>query len=297
MKTTAIRAATDFSEEADHAALRGAMLGAALGLSQGTLFHCLRPSRVERMRDFLARHRQPAEVIEEESRRALEERVERFGKQTGFRYEPRLVHESLVETLPDTPDRNDLLVLGGRGAGRVQDLMLGTTAEPVIRASDNPVLVVRNRPEGEWQRVMIPVDFSPDSRAALSLARELAPSAQLVILHALEPLPGAAEGYTGIRDAEVRAWRAETEQHAREQLDLLLADCGISEDEVEFIMEYAYPPALATTRAEHDEADLVVVGKQGHSRLYQWLIGSVTHHVLRRTGADVLVVSAGDNED
>ncbi len=285
-----IRVATDFSEEADNAVFRAARLATERGIASGTLVHALPGSGVAALTGFLSSNPRVMEELERSARELLEEGVERAEKETGFRLEPELVRSGLPEAAIGKGDEAQLIVVGGRGRSRVRDMLLGTGAEAVVRTSALPVLVVRNPWKLRWQRVMVPVDFSDDSRAALQRARELAPEASLTLIHAMETLPGAAEGYTGIRDADVRAWERQQREEAERQVDELLAACGLGRDDVELVIEHAYAPALVAARAAEWEADLIVVGKQGHSRLHRMLIGSVTSHVLRRSDTDVLVV-------
>lgn len=287
-----IRVATDFSQEADNAALRAALLAKERGISSGFLVHALHASGPGALAAFLSSNPEVLERLEQRAGGLLDACIERVEKETGFRFSPCLVRSGVPEAVTGEAGDGQLIVVGGRGASRVRDILLGTTAEAVVRTSAVPVLVVRNFWRLRWRQVMVPVDFSDDSRSALQRARELAPDATLILVHAMESLPGAAEGYTGIRDAEVREWEQQQRQEAERRMDALLQDCGLEGADVERIIEFAYPPALVAGRAAEREADLVVVGKHGHSRLHQVLIGSVTSHVLRRAGTDVLVVPA-----
>ena len=69
----------------------------------------------------------------------------------------------------------DLVVLGFRGRHCFRDVFLGTTAERVVRKGDRSVLVVRNRPEEAYRRVLVAVDFSPAS-AQLSAPSPVPPA-------------------------------------------------------------------------------------------------------------------------
>jgi pyruvate/2-oxoglutarate dehydrogenase complex dihydrolipoamide acyltransferase (E2) component len=68
----------------------------------------------------------------------------------------------------------DLLVLGARGTSFMRHLMLGSTAERLVRKSNRPLLVVRQPPHERYRRVIVALDFSPSSLAALELARAVA---------------------------------------------------------------------------------------------------------------------------
>ena len=51
--------------------------------------------------------------------------------------------------------------LGARGASFMRHLMLGSTAERLVRRSDRPLLVVKQPPHERYRRRLVAVDFSP----------------------------------------------------------------------------------------------------------------------------------------
>ena len=68
---------------------------------------------------------------------------------------------------PDLPRK--FRTLGG------QRLLLGSTAENVVRRSSRRVLVTRRRALGRVRRILVPVDFDDASMDALRFAREAFP--------------------------------------------------------------------------------------------------------------------------
>lgn len=77
-----------------------------------------------------------------------------------------------------------IVVLRAHGGSFVRELFLGSTAEKVLRKHSRPVLIVKREPQGPYQRVLVPVDFSEASRLALELALRIAPHAHITVLHA-----------------------------------------------------------------------------------------------------------------
>ncbi len=65
---------------------------------------------------------------------------------------------------------------------------------------------------------------------------------------------------------------------------------GIPDDRVTCHVTGGYPGRAIVLRAQMLEADLIVVGSRGLTRLPQILLGSVSQHVLRASTCDVLVV-------
>jgi len=92
----------------------------------------------------------------------------------------------LAETIVDTArtERTDLIVVGSRGRGLITGTLLGSTARTLARTSPVPVLVVRDRRDTP-QRILIAVDGSPDSRAAVDAlwAIPLQRGSEVVVLH------------------------------------------------------------------------------------------------------------------
>lgn len=56
-------------------------------------------------------------------------------------------------------------------------------------------------------------------------------------------------------------------------------------------VEFGLAPSVIREQADALEPDLIVMGKHGQSEWEDTLFGSVTKHVIREAGCDVLVVS------
>ncbi len=110
------------------------------------------------------------------------ERLRRRGIQT----ESRVAEGPLVEGIIGSARAvdADLIVVGSRGLGLILGALLGSTARALVRASPYPVLVVRDRRSAP-QRVLLAVDGSPDSQAAVSAlcAVPITRPAEIVVVH------------------------------------------------------------------------------------------------------------------
>jgi nucleotide-binding universal stress UspA family protein len=95
----------------------------------------------------------------------------------------------------------DLIAIGTHGRRGAARLLLGSTAEEVVRHSACPVLTVRETRNGETavhalpRRVLVPFDFSTPSRVALADAAEVARrhDAHLRLLYVIEERPAPPE--------------------------------------------------------------------------------------------------------
>jgi nucleotide-binding universal stress UspA family protein len=185
----------------------------------------------------------------------------------------------------------DMIVLGARGENRVKDALFGATAERTIGRTTRPVLAVERWPHGAYRRVLVPVDFSDYSRSALRLAREIAPRAEITLLHAFEwPYEGKLR-FAGVPEWEIARYMIEARHQAMMELNGLVADSGAEAFSIGREVVHGPTAKSILEHAARHGTDLIVMGKHGRSRLGELFLGSVTRHVLSEAQCDVLVTS------
>lgn len=125
----------------------------------------------------------------------------------------------------------------------------------------------------------------PSPRQSISPGKE---GARLVAVAVEEHLPR----YDGATLGEVR------DEHEREQRDcrrwLRTAEAYAHEYGVRVRTEIrigSLTRQLASAASAH-QADLVVVGRTSHPRIWRWLVGTRTDRVSRRAGCSVLIASS-----
>jgi nucleotide-binding universal stress UspA family protein len=192
----------------------------------------------------------------------------------------------------------DLIALSTRGHSGLKHLLLGSTAERVVRSAPCPVLVARkrkqrskaSREEFAIRTVLVPTDFSQCSLAgteyAAFLARKL--NATLRLFHAMYPYTN----YVFVDRAGVRlSGLAEAmEETARQEMDAL--------KKMDFLrglpVQTEILPGAAVDEicaaAGDPEVDLIITSTHGRTGLKHALIGSVAEHVVRYAEAPALVV-------
>ena len=184
----------------------------------------------------------------------------------------------------------DLLVVGATGASGLTRVLLGSSAEDVVRTADPPVLVVPH--DHELDRVsdiLAPVDLSDCSKRSLQVAVDLARDyrAKLHVLRAL-PMPTAAvvpfESDVPPVDLDVY------EEDAREALDHFLSDVDTSNIEVTTSVPIDTPHTAIADASEEIDADLVVMGTHGRRGFERFFLGSTTVKVLRQIARPVMTV-------
>lgn len=143
----------------------------------------------------------------------------------------------------------------------------------------------------EIHRLLYATDYSEASELALPVAVGLARTydAELVVLHVAERLVDVVPVAAGVPPIEMDL-EAEPSESARERLEEWAEER--LPDDVSSSLELVDGDAaeMIVEVADEQDADIVVLGTQGHSRVERFLIGSVTEKVLRRAHCPVLVV-------
>jgi len=190
----------------------------------------------------------------------------------------------------------DLLVLGSHGLTGVKRLVLGSTAENVLRHASMPVLIVpahaaEARPAGvPFTQIVCAVDFEADSYRALRYAFDLAQEsdAQLTLLHAVE-MPAVHVGAEDLT-IDLESARQTVMRDARARLEALVpeaarANCTVHAEVVE---GQAHQAILLL--AKEAGADLIIMGVRSRAAFDVAVFGSHTQAVVRAAQCPVLTV-------
>ena len=191
-----------------------------------------------------------------------------------------------IEVLSSEARRAQLLVLGDRGLGEVAGLVLGSVAVSLAASGACPVVVVRGERAGADGAVVVGVDGSPVSEAALAFAFDAAAArgVDLVAVHAWSP--------TAIDEelASLVEWDASAESAV---LAERLAGWGQKYPQVAVRRTVVRDGAVRALVTASAGAQLVVVGSRGRGNAAGLLLGSVSHGVLHGAHCPVAVVRPG----
>lgn len=285
-------AATDFSAPARHASERAASVARATG-AEVDLVHVAAFSRADELRRLVSDL--PADLqdrVREQAKMLLEALAAHLREQHGVAVRTHVATGSLLKGIEETSDATgaDLLVLGARGASMLRHLLLGSTAERLVSRCKRPMLVVKRAPATAYRSVLVPVDFSADSLAALQFAHAVAPDARLVVMHAYEaPFEGKLV-VAGVQEQHLREYRERARAEALERMDALCVQAAEAGRRARQVLVHGpAAPSILEQEEEHD-CDLVVMGRQGQSAAEDLLLGSVSRRVLAEAEADVLVM-------
>ena len=182
-----------------------------------------------------------------------------------------------------------LLVVGSRGLGGFKGLLLGSVGTQVAAHARCPVVVIRALPSPDARTVIVGIDATPSTQAALRFAFD-------------------AASRHGWRLVAVHAWDVPS-------YDLLVVPNApipvplhdLADDEIRLAAEVLsgfqveYPEVVVETRlvrgaprqavlAAATEAGLIVVGTRGHGQVIGAVLGSVSNAVLHHARVPVAVV-------
>ena len=185
------------------------------------------------------------------------------------------------------------LVVAGRHRRRaIVDMFIGTTVERLLRQIQRPILVVSNSSHSPYRRVLMPVDFSDASTAAIRFAAEFIPEANLHLLHAYKgPFQDYVSTLSLAFSREERAkFAGPIGQQAKQAMSQLIERLGLGERRPKVTIENGDAVTLIEEELAKRKTDLVVVGTHARSGIAHALIGSVAEAVLRSSVCDILVV-------
>lgn len=193
----------------------------------------------------------------------------------------------------------DLIIVGTAGKSGLAHVLLGSTAERIIRTAPCPVLAVRmdgSRSEHTigstsqsvlLDRILVPVDFSDCSLDALEYAAAVAQRAQaaVMLLHVMEPVSYGLD-FT----APLRAEREHEREVLTQRLAGLVAALEAANVKSESLVRGGLPRDSILEAARAWSADLIVMGTHGRRGLSHALYGSVVESVLRKSHCPILTV-------
>ncbi|MGE5230629.1 MAG: universal stress protein [Deltaproteobacteria bacterium] len=185
----------------------------------------------------------------------------------------------------------ELIVLGRHGRRVFRDLVIGSTAQRVVRHSSVPALVVNLEPTGPYRRPLLATDLEPGSRRIAGLAARIIDpkAAVLSVVHAYE-VP--FEGWLSpgdVRGDWVSDYRRSHQEHAAKEVNRFVASLGAAGLRCRPRVRRGDPRAVVLEEAKRRRADLVILGTHDRSGAVRALLGSVAETVVAEATCDVLV--------
>ena len=288
-----VLAATDFSPHARHAADRAARIAHEKAASLA-LLHVLPGEALARLREWLGVANAPEVQMTASAREQLDRLAAELHASRRVQTACSVAAGAPVDEILREAERLDarLIVLGARGTGFLRRLVLGTTAERLLRRTTRPLLVVRQTPHEPYRRVLVALDFSPWSGQALALARRMAPHAHLVLFSAFEVPFEEKLRFSGVDPATIEAYRQKARAEATQAVHRLADAAGLKPAQWQPCVVEGEASLRLIEKEQELDCDLVVLGKHGVAATVDLLLGSVTKHVLAEGSVDVAVSTA-----
>jgi nucleotide-binding universal stress UspA family protein len=181
----------------------------------------------------------------------------------------------------------ELLVLGARGKGGFEELLLGSVSDRCIQHACCPVVVVHTDPDDRPlravpPRIVVGIDGSVGSTPALRWALDEARlhSASVEAVHVWQYPPTGAFAMGPVRGHDM---------FSREIIEAAQESAETWAPEVPFTAtarsDGTVPALLDASRG----ADLLVVGSRGHAGFKHALLGSVAHQCARHAKCAVVI--------
>jgi nucleotide-binding universal stress UspA family protein len=191
----------------------------------------------------------------------------------------------VVNELLRAAESASMLVVGSRGHRPAAEALIGSVSQHLARHATCPVVVVREPRDPDASRIIVGIDGSWSSIAALEYACERAEETgeTVVALHAWH-----------VRAPSTDVWNSEARVLETGDREVLLAEsvAGVVVDHPDVRLEkevVAVAPAQALVDAS-EGASLVVVGSRGLGFFSGLLLGSISQTVLQRAQCPVAVV-------
>jgi nucleotide-binding universal stress UspA family protein len=205
----------------------------------------------------------------------------------GIDVSERIIDGFPVPLLVAASRRAGLLVIGDRGLGGFTGLLVGSVAIGLAARAECPVVVVRGERSSDAGPVVIGIDGSPNSEAALAFAFETAATRKvpLIAVHAW------SDSVLEAAVAPLLDWDAiEADEHRL--LAERLAGWGTKYPDVEVrrVVARDRPAHALLEQATATAAQLVVVGSHGRGSVAGLVLGSVSHAVLHHSPCPVAIV-------
>jgi len=203
---------------------------------------------------------------------ALFQEFASLGRQKGAKVSLVQVEGIPYEEIAKAADEDDLIFIGHRGSEIVKGILIGSTAERVVRKAPCPVFVAGEKYK-PIKRIGIAFDGSEVSKKALKVGAELAKGydayPEVIFVEPNEKFP------------------EELIDKLKAEADAILEPLGV---EYTFTLLKGFPEEKLVEYQSHGNVDLLVMGAFGTKPLKEILLGSVAYYVMHHAEGPVVFV-------
>lgn len=183
-----------------------------------------------------------------------------------------------------------LIVIGARGKGLVEGLLMGSVSMAVVRRSRTNVLIMRHKIIEEMKaktyemfcpmilfQVLCPIDFSRYSDSAIDLIRQTKGVRGIILLHVV------SQGET---EAEIE----DAVQKAKDQIETIRSSLAATGIEVKTIVRTGDPTLEITRVADEEDASVIWMSSYGKGWFRDLVIGSTAYTVAMNAKRPVIII-------
>ncbi|MGE5443231.1 MAG: universal stress protein [Ignavibacteriales bacterium] len=193
-------------------------------------------------------------------------------------------------------EKADLIVMGKRGHGLIDRILVGNTTIKVLRESNIPVLAVGKKDkEGaiEIRNILVPVDTYEKTDSALNYAIDLARNinASISVLYALSAYYYETY-YVDVMKNLIKFYSDELARRVKEvKLKRGIGDGGTFTLEINTeVIEGISPSVTIVEYASSKNTDLIVMNTHGRKGIKRFILGSITEKVIQESPCPVLAL-------
>lgn len=196
-------------------------------------------------------------------------------------------------------DKSILIAMTTHGRSGLNRWLLGSVAEKVLRATTNPLLLVRANPEGKadgaasFKSIVVPLDGSALAETVLPtvvrIAKKLGLEVFLIRIYSNPYSPFVSGG--GHYAVNVDALMKDIRDQARNYLEakvIELRKCGV--EQISYLLQEGVAADEIVSVADHTPESLIVICSHGRTGVKRWVLGSVTETVVRHSDRPMLVL-------
>lgn len=222
-------------------------------------------------------------------------------RKDGIDVETRVVKGRAAAQIVEQADREKvgLIAMSTHGRSGLARWVMGSGIDRILRACEQPVLLVRPRAEGDGEadgqlsKIVVPLDGSEAAEAALPFGEELAKvlGLEIILIRAM-----GVETTVQFGPAVVNTCPVST--RVLERLDVVASGylAGLATTlknkglKVQWELLRGSPGPRIVEFAKETSNSMVVMTTHGRSGLRRWILGSVADQVVRHAGEPVLVI-------
>ena len=184
----------------------------------------------------------------------------------------------------------ELTIVGPHKRQILLDAFVGTTAERVIRFGARPVMMANGLPASFYRRIVLAVDLSPCSAAAVQAVVRLGldKQANVTVVHAFAVPSDTIIARGGVTTEELEQYIADAQERTHRDLSSFLRKVGYKPADI--VLRPGSPAEVIRLCARMVDADVIVVGTHGRSGVNKLLWGSVAQDVAYTAERDLLTV-------